>query len=1250
MTTHYGRIGTGLMMFIPFAGISSAQEKPNILFIMSDDHAEAAISAYGSEISGLAPTPNIDRIASEGALFRSNFCCNSLSGPSRAAIMTGLHSHANGFMRNGNKFDGNQETLQKILHRNGWQTALIGKWHLNGKPIGFDHWEILNDQGEYYNPDFITDTDTVRVDGYVTDIITGKCKDWLDGRDKDRPFFLMMHHKACHRNWWPAERHYGMYDNVEFPVPETFFDDYAGRSAAEKQKMNIYRDMYEGHDLKMNVAPGSDSLRFDPWPHLFERMTPEQEVRFRESYGQRNARFWELGINGSPEELAKWKYQRYLQDYLSTSASLDESVGEMLDYLRDNGLLDNTIVVYCSDQSFYLGEHGWFDKRFMYEPSMKMPLMIRYPEMVTPGTEVTAMTQNIDFAPTFLDMCGIEVPSSMQGESFLPFMRGEEPEGWRDALYYHFYEHPGFHNVQRHYGIRTRRYKLMHFYMTDEWELYDLEADPDEMDNLYGKPGTEELTAGLKTRLKELQKTYGVPYELTVNPKHKEKASSFFKEKDVAERVDSVMNLMTLDEKIGQLVLFAGKGVVTGATESKDIEEYIAAGMCGGVFNIRTLDETVRLQKLAVESSRLGIPMLFGFDVIHGFRTIFPVNIGISSSWDIPAVERFARISAEEASGVGVNWTFSPMCDISYDPRWGRVSEGCGEDPFLASAVSAAMVRGYQGTDLADPSTVMACVKHFAAYGAAEGGRDYNTVDMSERTFRDMYLPPYRAGINAGAATVMTSFNEYDGVPATANKYLLQDLLRDELGFNGLVVTDYTAVMELVPHGVAADGKDAAAKAFDAGVGMDMVSNLFLLHGKELVEEGRISEEQIDGLCRQVLGMKFRLGLFDDPYRYCVPGRDTATAFRPEHLEEARSLARSSMVLLENNDALPLNGNEKIALVGPFGNAPREMLGSWVLCPEPGRAVTFLDGLRARFGEQNVSFAQGCRPDKEIDGGIRKAVSLAKKSDVVLLTLGVPQGWTGEAASLTSIKLPEVQTRLLEEIRRTGKPVVILLVTARPLDISYESTLADAVLVTWNPGTMAGAALADVVSGDYNPSGKLTMSFPREVGQIPVHYNAKNTGRPVGYASMSSQKYTSRYMFTPNSPLYPFGYGLSYTEFSYSDIRVDNPSVRIGDNVVVHAVVTNAGKLAGEEVVQLYVRDLVGSVTRPLRELKGFEKISLEPGESRTVTFVLTPEHLSFCRGDMTTGQEPGEYHVWIGGSSDADMKASFRIVPQSFR
>ncbi|GHV58673.1 glycosyl hydrolase [Bacteroidia bacterium] len=716
-------------------------------------------------------------------------------------------------------------------------------------------------------------------------------------------------------------------------------------------------------------------------------------------------------------------------------------------------------------------------------------------------------------------------------------------------------------------------------------------------------------------------------------------AATFYKDKETALKVEKLMKRMTLEEKIGQTVLFASKGMVTGPTSSEKMDDYIKSGACGNVFGIKTVEETRRIQQMAIENTRLGIPLLFGMDVIHGYKTIFPVNIGISSSWDMAEIERFAGISAEEASAAGINWTFSPMCDISHDPRWGRVSEGAGEDPYLGRHVAAAMVRGYQGKDLSLPNTIMACVKHYAGYGAAQAGRDYHTVDMSERMFREIYLPPYQAALDAGAATVMTSFNEYDGIPVTGNKYLLTDLLRKELGFNGFVVTDYTAVNEMINHGVASDLKDAAKLAANAGVNMDMVGNAYLKYMKELVQEGQVSIKTVDYLCSQVLAMKFRLGLFDDPYRYCT--KDTLAFFISEALEASRSLARKSMVLLQNhNHILPVKEGAKIALIGSFADNKREMLGSWVVAGETQTTRTFKEGLQKRFGINNVRIAAG---DPLFD--YQDAIEAAKRSDVVLLTMGLPYTWSGEAASLTSIRLPDAQVELLAKLKTTGKPIVVLLVTARPLDLTRETEMADALLITWNPGTMAGDALADVISGDYNPSGKITMTFPRTIGQIPIHYNMKNTGRPVdALVSQSSDKYTSRYLFTPNSPLFPFGYGLSYTTFEYSDIQVKNPIARKGENVVLSVTLTNTGRQDGEEVAQLYIRDLVGSVTRPVRELKGFEKIRLKAGESRKISFTLSPEDLSFWRADMTFGQESGQYHVWIGGDSNATLQSEFVI------
>ncbi|HOO95699.1 MAG TPA: sulfatase [Proteiniphilum sp.] len=488
------------------------EQRPNIIFILSDDHATQAISAYGHPISALAPTPNIDRIANNGATFRNNYCANSISGPSRASILTGKHSHKNGFLANWNRaFDGSQQTLPKILQKHGYETALIGKWHLISKPTGFDHWMILNDQGDYYNPDFITESDTVEYAGYVTDLITTFTKQWLQTREKGQPFFLMMNHKASHRNWVPAERHYHLFEDVTFPLPPTYFDDYGDRFAAAHQEMNIYRDMYEGHDLKMVTGVDSDTLLYDPWPQAFlGTMTAGEQERFFDAYRERNNAYHTTSM--TENEIAEWKYQRYMQDYLATIRAVDESVGQLLNYLEETGLDENTLIIYSSDQGFYLGEHGWFDKRFMYEESFGMPLLMQYKEHIQPGTQVEGLTQNIDFAPTLLDFCSIDIPEDIQGESFRKLVEtGRTPEEWRNSLYYHYYEYPGFHSVRAHYGIKTTRYKLIHFYGEQKWELYDQQNDPLEINNLYGEKGTEQITRQLKHELKKLQATYDVP-------------------------------------------------------------------------------------------------------------------------------------------------------------------------------------------------------------------------------------------------------------------------------------------------------------------------------------------------------------------------------------------------------------------------------------------------------------------------------------------------------------------------------------------------------------------------------------------------------------------------------------------------------------------------------------------------------------------------------------------------------------------
>lgn len=716
-------------------------------------------------------------------------------------------------------------------------------------------------------------------------------------------------------------------------------------------------------------------------------------------------------------------------------------------------------------------------------------------------------------------------------------------------------------------------------------------------------------------------------------------AASFYNDKETQKKVSALMKQMTLEEKIGQCVLFASKGMITGPKTSEKMDDYVMSGACGNVFGIRTVAETRRIQQMAVENTRLHIPLLFGMDVIHGFKTIFPVNIGAAASWDMTLMEKMARVSAEEASAAGIVWTFSPMCDITRDPRWGRVSEGTGEDPYLGQHIVAAMVRGYQGNDLSLNNTIMACVKHFAAYGAAQAGRDYNSVDMSDRTFREIYLPPYQAALDAGAATVMTSFNDYDETPATASKYLMTDLLRKELGFRGFVVTDYSAINELVNHGVGTDLKNASMKAVKAGVNMDMVGNGYLKYMKELVQENKVSVKEIDYLCSQVLGMKFRLGLFDDPYRYCT--KDSTSYYTLDAMQTAQQLAASSMVLLQNNNAvLPIKEGKKIALIGPFVDDVREMLGSWVVTADTKVGITFQQGLKERFGTANVKVVQG-----DVKTDFQDALAAASQSDVVVLTLGLSQTWSGEAASLTSIGIPETQKLLLKRVKQSGKPIVLVLVTARPLDLREEIEACDAVLVAWHPGTTAGNALADVISGDVNPSGKLTMTFPYDIGQVPIFYNYKNTGRPINaLGSQSSERFTSRYLFTPNEALFPFGFGLSYTRFEYSAPTVVNSSAKTGENLTVKVTLRNTGKVAGSEVAQLYIRDLVSDITRPVKELKGFQKVMLKPGESRELTFVLTPDDLSFWRADNRFGQEAGEYHVWIGGDSGTNNMATFTI------
>jgi beta-glucosidase len=710
------------------------------------------------------------------------------------------------------------------------------------------------------------------------------------------------------------------------------------------------------------------------------------------------------------------------------------------------------------------------------------------------------------------------------------------------------------------------------------------------------------------------------------------------------QRVDSVLKLMTLEEKIGQMVLYTSDWDVTGPTLRTSYLEDIRKGHCGNIFNAHTTAYVYKLQKIAVEESRLGIPLLFGYDVIHGHKTIFPISLGESASWDLEAIEKGARVAAIEAAASGLNWTFAPMVDISVEPRWGRVSEGAGEDPFLGSRIAEARVRGFQGKDnnLADSLTVLACVKHFAAYGAPQAGRDYNTVDMSERVFLDTYFPPYKAAIKAGAMSVMTSFNELDGVPATGSKYLLTDLLRNELGFKGFVVTDYTSINEMVHHGVVADEAEAGLLAVKAGVDMDMQGEVFFKYLKKQVEDGLVDEKLIDEAVRRVLRIKFMLGLFDDPYKYCNPEREKRLVYAPEHLDAALDVAKKSMVLLKNNaQVLPLKKGEKIAVIGELAASTRDLLGSWKAAGDWDFMKSTLDELKSYNGEKNIFYAEGVKKSGSDKSGFAAAMAAARKADKIVMVIGEDWEWSGEAASRTDISMPGVQTELLALLKTLGKPVVVVLMNGRPLVLQRENELADAMLETWYPGTMGGKAITQVLFGEYNPSGKLTMTFPLNPGQVPIYYNAKNTGRPI---YLPNDKYKSKYIDSPNDPLFPFGYGLSYTTFEYSDISLSSKELTAGAEITATVTVKNTGLYAGEEVVQCYVRDLVGSVTRPVKELKGFEKVMINPGETKTVSFTITPDMLAFHRLDMSFGTEPGSYKLFIGGNSRDVKETDFAI------
>jgi beta-glucosidase len=668
----------------------------------------------------------------------------------------------------------------------------------------------------------------------------------------------------------------------------------------------------------------------------------------------------------------------------------------------------------------------------------------------------------------------------------------------------------------------------------------------------------------------------------------------------------------------------------------------------GSILNATGSKATREIQRINLENSRLKIPLLFGHDVIHGYKTIFPINLGMASSWDPKTVELAARVAATEASSGGVHWTFAPMVDIARDARWGRVSEGSGEDSFLGIQMAVANVKGFQGDDLSKTNTILACAKHFAAYGAAESGRDYNTVDMSERVLRDTYLPAFKATIDAGVKTFMMSFNEISGVPSTGSKFLIRDILKREWKFDGLVVSDYTGILEMVAHGFAKDDKNAGELAMNAGVDMDMVGATYMNYTKQSYDEGKVSLAEIDDACKRILDVKYDLGLFEDPYRYSDEKREKETIYKTEFLEASLEVAKKSLVLLKNkNNVLPLKNNQKIAFVGPLVSDEYNMIGSWAaLGDRNGFATSVKEGVTNYLKNvSNVTFDQGVEIQSAKRDLMQKALDNAKNADVIVAIMGESENMSGEAASKTNIDLPGLQKEFLAELKKIGKPIVLVLLNGRPLTLTWENENMDAILEAWWPGTRGGDAIAQTLFGANNPNGKLPMTFPRNVGQLPLYYNYKNTGRPYLGPKDPEQKYKSQYIDVANSPLYPFGFGLSYTTFEYSNMKISNDKIKFGEKLKVTVDVKNTGNYDGQEVVQLYIRDLVGSVTRPTKELKGFEKITLKIGETKSVSFEISSDDLKFYNIDMKNVAEAGNFEVFVGGNSDTDRKANFELV-----
>ena len=734
---------------------------------------------------------------------------------------------------------------------------------------------------------------------------------------------------------------------------------------------------------------------------------------------------------------------------------------------------------------------------------------------------------------------------------------------------------------------------------------------------------------------------------------------AFSKENVLETRVDSVLQLMTLEEKVGQLNQYNGFWDITGPTpkEGQAAKKYedLKKGLVGSMLNVKGVKDVKALQKIAVEQTRLGIPLLFGFDVIHGYKTISPIPLAEAASWDLEAMKKSAAIAAEEAAAVGLNWTFAPMIDISRDARWGRVMEGAGEDPFLGSKIAVARVQGFQGEDLSAVNTILACAKHFAGYAFAESGRDYNTVDISETVLQNTIFPPFKAAVEAGVRTFMNSFNELNGVPATGNAYLQREVLKRDWKFDGFVVSDWGSINEMIPHGFAKDSKQAAEIAINAGSDMDMESSAYVEHLVALVKEGKVKESVIDDAARRILKVKFELGLFDDPYKYCDENRELATVGKAEFQEGVLDMAKKSIVLLKNEkELLPLKkSGQKIALIGALANDKTSPLGSWRIAADDNSAVSVLEGLQKYSGNQltyvkgadvtegRTQFIWETKINTTDKSGFAEAIAAAKQADIVVMVLGEHGLQSGEGRSRTDIGLPGVQQELLEAIYKVNPNVVLVLNNGRPLAIPWADENIPAIVEGWHLGTQSGNAIAQVLYGDYNPSGKLPMTFPRNVGQIPIYYNYKNTGRPV--MNEPESVFWSHYIDEKNTPLYPFGHGLSYSKFEYSDLQISSKTFAKNGKIEVSVNLKNTGKVAGKEVVQLYIRDLIGSITRPVKELKGFEMIELQPNETKKVVFTIDEKTIEYFTANRKWEAEAGDFKVFIGGSSVTKLEGDFQ-------